>query len=468
MRAVEASAATREEAIQNALNELGVEMYEVDKIEVLDEGSRGFLGFGARPVRVKVLVEHLPDEPRRKSARPEPARETREQRPPREERPPRGPRPQEGRGGRPERGERGGRPDRPRQERGPRPDRPQEARPERGPRPERQDRPGRRERPEGRDRQEREARPDRPERQDRPEPPERRERPPRPERPAAAAERGPDRGRGERDRERGRDRERPRGPRPEREQPPAPQAEQAVADAEAWREVDTEMEEQGAEAVAVEAGAKARETSHAEEESFTAITDDQGHQAAGVLQEIITRMGIQSAVDFTRAEDGSARLNVATEDGAILIGRKGRTLGSLQYLMNRMVAGGDAAENTERLVVDVEGYVDRRRSSLEDMARNLARKAKDTQRNMRLKPMSPQERRIIHLTLQDDPDVRTFSIGESLYRSVIISPKNLRQDRERPFRGRGRGGRGRGRGDHAGRRGPGGNGHELDAGQFGD
>ena len=62
MKAVEASAKTREEAIQKALSELGVEMYEVDKIEILDEGSKGLFGLGARPIKVKVIVEHLSDD----------------------------------------------------------------------------------------------------------------------------------------------------------------------------------------------------------------------------------------------------------------------------------------------------------------------------------------------------------------------------------------------------------------------
>ena len=70
MRAVEASAKTREEAIQNALKELGVEMYEVDKIEILDEGSKGLFGFGARPVKVRLVCEHLQEPAKPKAERP--------------------------------------------------------------------------------------------------------------------------------------------------------------------------------------------------------------------------------------------------------------------------------------------------------------------------------------------------------------------------------------------------------------
>ena len=73
-------------------------------------------------------------------------------------------------------------------------------------------------------------------------------------------------------------------------------------------------------------------------------------------------------------------------------------------------------------MVDVEGYLDRRRDTLEDMAQRLAERAKSSGRRVRVKPLSPQERRIIHLALHDDPDVRTFSVGESNFRSVIIAP----------------------------------------------
>ena len=203
-----------------------------------------------------------------------------------------------------------------------------------------------------------------------------------------------------------------------------------------------------------------------EEESFAPISDAQGAEAATLLQEIIAKMDITATVVFARAEDGTARLNVESEDGALLIGRKGRNLGAMQYLINRVISRSDTAENTERLLVDVEGYVGRRRASLEDMARSFARRAKESGRNMRLKPMSPQERRIIHLTLQDDPDVRTFSLGESLYRSVVISSKSARPDAPR---GRGQGSRGRGgnrrRGGRGGYRS---NNTDIDAGQFGD
>ncbi len=173
-------------------------------------------------------------------------------------------------------------------------------------------------------------------------------------------------------------------------------------------------------------------------------------EAAALLQEVIRRMGIEATVTSQASEDGGICLKVDSPDSAILIGRKGRNLSSMQYLINRMVQSGESGEDTERLVIDVEGYLDRRQEALEDLARRLAQRAKETRRRVRVKPMSPQERRIIHMTLEDDPDVKTFSVGDALVRSVVIAPKDeIAEDEQRPARRRSggrRGGRGRDQG----------------------
>lgn len=152
--------------------------------------------------------------------------------------------------------------------------------------------------------------------------------------------------------------------------------------------------------------------------------EDQECEAAALLQEMIVRMGLTATVKCETTEEGDLHLVVESPDSAILIGRKGRNLSAMQYLINRMVLPETETNEGRRIVVDVEGYLDRRRTSLEDMAQRLAQRVKETGRRVRVKPLSPQERRIIHMTLQDDPDVKTFSVGESTIRSVIIAPRD--------------------------------------------
>jgi hypothetical protein len=89
-----------------------------------------------------------------------------------------------------------------------------------------------------------------------------------------------------------------------------------------------------------------------------------------------------------------------------------------------MVQGQEEGETRERIIVDCEGYVERRRVSLEDMAQRMAQKVVETGRRIRLKPLAPHERRIIHVTLQNDAAVRTFSVGNFEERTVIIAPKD--------------------------------------------
>jgi spoIIIJ-associated protein len=175
----------------------------------------------------------------------------------------------------------------------------------------------------------------------------------------------------------------------------------------------------------------------------SAESQEHAREAAALLAEIIKRMGIEAAVEAQPTEEGF-KLQVESPDSAILIGRKGRNLSSMQYLLNRMVHT-DEADFTERIIIDVEDYLDRRQATLEELAQRMAEKAKESGRDIRLKPLSPQERRIVHVTLEGDPEVRTFSLGDSVYRTMVISPK--RGDGEAPRRSR-RGGRrsgGRGR-----------------------
>ncbi len=310
MRIAEGLADTRKDAIQQALDELGVELDEVE-IEILDEGSKGFLGIGQRDVRVRLKAAHLADDGSEviededfgnRIDAPEPTRK-----------PPQSTRRVNRRGGA-NRQQGGG-----------------EGKRDQGPKRQKQ--------------------------------PHMVRSPKEPRRPRPAESQAPRPSK-------------PRPPRPERTTP-----------------IDRDA------------------------------ADAMSKSAAALLEEIIEKMGMEAKVESSISDENNILLEVASESSAILIGRKGRNLDALQFVINRIVLQGDDAETVDRIVVDIEGYLRRRRENLEDMAYSMAKKAKSTSRSIRLKPLDPQERRIVHLALEDDPEVRTFSLGSSTLRRVVIVPE---------------------------------------------
>ena len=109
------------------------------------------------------------------------------------------------------------------------------------------------------------------------------------------------------------------------------------------------------------------------------------------------------------------------EDMGILIGKRGQTLDSLQYLTN--LAVNKHSENYYKVKVDTEDYRKRRKDTLENLAKNIAYKVKRTKRSVDLEPMNPFERRVIHSALQNDKFVTTHSEGEEPYRHVVVTLK---------------------------------------------
>ncbi len=118
--------------------------------------------------------------------------------------------------------------------------------------------------------------------------------------------------------------------------------------------------------------------------------------------------------------DKTINIDVKGEDLSILIGRHGKTLDSIRYLLSLMVNRGRDKDDIKRIVFDVEGYRKKRDNSLERLARNVATKVIKTKREIKLDPMNPYERRIVHSALQRNKLVTTRSEGEEPFRSVII------------------------------------------------
>jgi spoIIIJ-associated protein len=150
--------------------------------------------------------------------------------------------------------------------------------------------------------------------------------------------------------------------------------------------------------------------------------------AATKAREILETL-LAQLVESPRVEEvpdgdsGTIRFALSGADSGIVIGRRGQTLDALEHLVGRIVAH-DEADPGIRIALDVEGYRQRRQDSLEDLARRLAGKARATGRPVTLSPMSPRDRRIVHLTLDPEPGVTTTSEGEGLYRRVVIVPRS--------------------------------------------
>lgn len=150
------------------------------------------------------------------------------------------------------------------------------------------------------------------------------------------------------------------------------------------------------------------------------VKEDLAQVAGLFLREMLVNMGVMAQVEIFKRSENTV-LNINGNDLGILIGKRGQTLDSIQYLVNLAVNKGQVEK--ERIVVDVAGYRRRREDTLRRLALKMADKVKREGRRQVLEPMSPHERRIIHSTLQTYKDIMTYSEGEDPYRHVIITPQ---------------------------------------------
>ncbi|HLB28125.1 MAG TPA: RNA-binding cell elongation regulator Jag/EloR [Dehalococcoidales bacterium] len=150
-----------------------------------------------------------------------------------------------------------------------------------------------------------------------------------------------------------------------------------------------------------------------------------------VLEKLLDLMEIDATIKASSTpvvdneEDGEASgalaFDVEGDDLGILIGRRGLTLASLQYLVRLIV--GHQTDEWVPIIIDVEGYKARRYAALQDFARQMAEQVKTKGSPFRCEPMSPAERRLVHLALANDPDVSTESTGQGESRRVVILPR---------------------------------------------
>ena len=137
------------------------------------------------------------------------------------------------------------------------------------------------------------------------------------------------------------------------------------------------------------------------------------------LIDVLKTMDMEVKITSTIDEDGSLSINMEGENMGILIGKRGQTLDSLQYLTNRVA--NKMQEGYVRVKLDTENYRERRKETLENLAKNIAHKVKRNKKSFSLEPMNPYERRIIHSALQADKYVSTHSEGEEPYRRVVVT-----------------------------------------------
>jgi len=152
-------------------------------------------------------------------------------------------------------------------------------------------------------------------------------------------------------------------------------------------------------------------------------------QAQELLEQMLELMGEKATVEGRVDEEERLNLSIDAEDAGLLIGKQGQTLEALQYLLTKMIA--KKARRKVRVFIDIESYRARHQASLTQLALKSGEKAKKSGRSITLNPMNPHDRRIVHLALQGDKDIKTMSRGEGLYKKVVVYPvrkKDLQED----------------------------------------
>ena len=168
------------------------------------------------------------------------------------------------------------------------------------------------------------------------------------------------------------------------------------------------------------------------------IQEEQGYEAEGqyseeevdriadtaieAIQDILKYFDVgEVSIEEYEGDEGELILDITGDDLAVLIGRHGRTLDALQFLISSITSR--IVGHRYPIVVDVEGYKARQRQKIEDIALNAADKAVDQDRSIKLRPMTPYERRIVHIIRRGDERVETMSEGEGRARRVVVSPR---------------------------------------------
>jgi spoIIIJ-associated protein len=229
--------------------------------------------------------------------------------------------------------------------------------------------------------------------------------------------------------------------------PPAPPPKPRVRSADSRKAVDAEKPQPRSTAVEIDdqwVGAESEETDESGELSAESRispqknidVDAQAREATRILGRILDLMGESAEIETVSDEAEALELNIKADGSGLLIGRHGQTLDALEYLVNRALAR--KLKDAPPISIDTESYRARRRQQLHRMALSKGEQVKREHIAIKLDPMAPRDRRIIHLALKEDPMLTTRSSGDGFLRSIQIVPVDERRENAA-----GRGGQGR-------------------------
>jgi spoIIIJ-associated protein len=151
-------------------------------------------------------------------------------------------------------------------------------------------------------------------------------------------------------------------------------------------------------------------------------------RAQELLENILKLMGEKAKVMGRFDEEDRLSLSIDAEDAGLLIGKQGQTLEALQYLLTKMIA--KQARRKVRVFIDIESYRARHQEALTQLALKSGDKVKKSGKPVTLNPMNPHDRRIVHLALQGDKEIKTMSRGEGLYKKVVVYPMRKKDHQE--------------------------------------
>ncbi len=196
-----------------------------------------------------------------------------------------------------------------------------------------------------------------------------------------------------------------------------------------WKKSDVSLEEVNSNEEPVKddikeaASEEIPENKEKSEKKNNVVDPKAAEEAKVFLQDVFSSMNLQVDISTNIDEENNIlEIELEGPEMGVIIGKRGQTLDSLQYLTS--LAVNRKVDNYTKIKLDTEDYRNRRKATLENLAKNTAYKAKRNKRSVSLEAMNPYERRIIHSALQDDKYVNTHSEGEEPYRHVVVVPKN--------------------------------------------